>query len=183
MANVNNKHGLRPLMRTLGGGVPVAQLMLKAVGEAAGIFIWDAVNRLADGSIEQDSATPGTTLYSGVNLGPFGAALTATSHLIQISPDAVFEAQDDNDTDGIAAADLGLNINLNLSQPAITNPATAGFLGVSGHQLDEASAAVGAGLDMHMMALLNVPDNAHGANARIEVVFNKHRMAPAAVGV
>ena len=176
MANVDNPHGLRPLMRTLGGGPPTAQLMQKDSSEGAGIFIWDAVNREADGNIEANSATPGTTLYSGVNLGPFGAASTATSHLIQISPDAVFEAQDNADTDGFAAADMGLNVNIELNAGSATT-------NISGHELDESTATTTNTLDLHMLALLNVPDNAEGSHSRVEVIFNKHRMNPAVAGV
>src|SRR5512139_1552657 len=98
MANVDNPHGLRPLARTLSGGMPWVQLFTKAVGYATAIFQHDAVNQVADGSIEA-SATPGTTLYSGVALN-YGAASTATEHLVITSPDAIFEAQDDQAATG-----------------------------------------------------------------------------------
>lgn len=175
MANVDNPHGLRPLMRTLSGGCPTIQWMQKDASEAAAIFQWDAVNREADGNIEANSATPGTTLYSGVSLN-HGAAATLTDHAVVVSPDAVFEAQDNSDTDGFAAADLGLNVNIELNAGSATTK-------ISGHELDESTVATTATLDLKLLALLNTPDNAHGAFSRIEVVFNKHRMNPAVAGV
>jgi hypothetical protein len=54
---------------------------------------------------------------------------------------------------------------------------------LSGHELDESTWDVTATLDVKLLKLLNVPGNAFGPNARVEVMFNKHRMAPASVGV
>jgi hypothetical protein len=162
-------------MRTLSGGFPVVQLMQKDAAEGTAIFQWDAVNREADGNIEANSATPGTTLFSGVSLN-HGAASTLTDHLVVVSPDAVFEAQDNNDTDGFTAADMGLNVNIELNAGSSTTK-------ISGHELDESTANTTSTLDLHMLDLLNVPDNAAGAWSRVEVVFNKHRMNPAVAGV
>lgn len=174
MANVDNPHGLRPIGRGVSGGPPRVQSFDKAVGYGTALFIGDAVFRVADGSIDK-SGTPGTTAYSGVNLN-HGAASTATSHLVIVSPDTLFECQDNNDTDGIAAADLGFNVNLELNAGSATTL-------ISGHELDESTANTSNGLDMHMIELFNVPDNAHSAFARIVVMFNKHRMTPAVAGV
>ena len=93
-----------------------------------------------------------------------------------VSPDCLYEAQDNADTDGFAAADLGLNVNLELNAGSSTTK-------ISGHELDESTVDVTASLDVHMIELFNVPDNAHGSHARIVVMFNKHRMNPVAVGV
>lgn len=172
MPNVDNPHGLRPLMRTLGGGFPTVAKFSKAVGYATAIFMWDAINRVADGSIEA-SATPGTTLYSGVAL-EHGAASKATRHLSIVSPDAVFEAQDEGT--GIAAADVGLNANL------VLNAGNANTL-VSGHEINGATKAATATLDLKIIELLADPNNAFGANGRFQVVINKHRMHPAVAGV
>jgi hypothetical protein len=174
MSNVDNPHGLRPLGWNLGGGPPLIQYFDKAVGYGTAIFMYDAVNRVADGTIDK-SATPGTTNYSGVALNR-GAASTLTTHAVIVSPDAVFEAQDNDDTDGFAAADMGLNVSLELNAGSATT-------GQSGHELDESTATTTDTLDMHMLALLAVPDNAYGAFSRIEVIFNKHRMNPSRVGV
>ena len=174
MANRDNPHGLRPLGRTLGGGCPFLVQFSKAVGYGTAIFRHDAVARAADGSIDK-AITPGTTLYSGVALD-YGAANTATDHLVIIDPTALYEAQDNDDTDGIAAADLGLNANLELNAGNATTKQ-------SGHEIDESTVATTATLDVKLLALYNSADNEHGAWARIEIMFNKHRMNPAVAGV
>jgi hypothetical protein len=175
MANRDNPHGLRPLMRTLGGGYPTVQMMQKDASEGAAIFMWDAVNREADGNIEANSATPGTTKFSGVSLN-HGAASTLTNHVVITSPSAVFEAQDNNDTDGFTDADMGLNVNIELNAGSSTTK-------ISGHELDESTANTTATLDLKMLQLLQVPDNAAGAWSRVEVIFANHRMASATAGV
>jgi len=144
------------------------------VGYGTTIFINDAVNRVADGSIEV-SATPGTTAYSGVSL-THGLLSTATDHLVIISPDAVYEAQDNADTDGFAEADMGLLVNLELNAGSTTTL-------ISGHELDESTVNTTNTLDMLMLQLYDVPDNAGTANSRVEVVFNKHRMVAGTTGV
>lgn len=173
MPNVDNPHGLRPLYR-LGGGNPAVEEFDKVVGYGTAIFIHDAVNRVADGSIEV-SATPGTTLWSGVALN-HGAASTATKHLVLVDPSMVFEAQDNDDTDGLAAEDMGLNINIEKGAGSATTK-------ISGHELDESTLDVTNSLDLHVLKLLAVPDNDYGEHARVEVMFNKHRLAPGVVGV
>lgn len=177
MANVDNPHGFRPLGWTMGGGAPMLSQFAKASGLATAIYPYDLFVRLADGSITSATAsiTPGTTVLSGVALD-YGVLSTATNHMGVISPDAVFEAQD-NGGAGILAADLGLNANCIVS--------VAGILASkkSGHQIATSTADVTSTLDLHLMQLLNVADNAHGANARIEVVINKHRMNPNTVGI
>ncbi len=175
MANVDNCHGLRPLMRTLAGGAPGLVCFKKAVGYGTALFLFDAINQVADGSIEA-SATPGTTLYSGVNL-IFGEALKATEHLVMADPNAVFEAQgDDGGAATLDEADRGLNANLVL---------TAGNANtmISGHEIDASTKAVGATLDMKLLDKLAAVDNAYGAFSRFEIVFNKHRMNPAVAGL
>jgi hypothetical protein len=172
LANINNPHGLRPIGTIHGGGFEVEEFQ-KAVGYATAIFIFDAVNRVADGSIEA-SATPGATNYSGVALN-FGAASTATSHLVITDPLCLFEAQDDGGA-GILAVDLGLNANLVLTAGDATTQQ-------SKHQIATATAAVTATLDVKLRRLFNVPNNAHGANARIEIQINKHRMTAGVAGI
>lgn len=174
MANRDNPHGLHPLMRTMGGGVPRVDYFAKVVGYGTALFIGDAVFRVADGSIDK-SGTPGTTAYSGVNLN-WGAASTATNHVVIISPNALFEAQDNNDSDGTAEADMGLNANLELNAGSATTL-------ISGHEIDESTENTTSTLDVHLLGKLNVPDNAYGGWCRVEIMFNKHRMAPATAGI
>lgn len=176
MANVDNPHGFN-FVGMDGPGFPFIQGFAKAVGYGTAIFQGDAVHRVADGSIEAASSnfTPGTTAISGIALD-YGALSTATNHSVIVSVNALFEAQDNNDTDGTAAADLGINVNLEANAGSTTTLQ-------SGHELDESTENVSASRDFHMLALLNVPDNAHGSFARIVVKSNIHRYQPGVVGI
>ena len=179
MANTNNPHGLMSLGVSLSGGPQAITTFKKLVGLASAIFRNDPVARLADGSISSwggstPNITPGTTLYSGVSLN-YGAAATATEHHVIISPDAMYEAQSD-DTAGLVEADMGLNANLVYAAGSATTK-------MSQWQIDTSTADVTATLDVHLIDLFQCQGNAYGQYSRIEVVFNKHRMAAAAVGV
>ncbi len=178
MANNNNPHGFRPLGISFGGGPSFVLPFSKAVGLGTAIYPYDLVAQLADGSITSATAsiTPGTTLLSGVALD-YGALSTATEHLVVVNPDALFEAQDNAGSAGLLAADRGLNCNVIVS--------VAGTLlsKKSGHQIADSTKDVTATLDLHLLKLLAVPDNAYGVNARFEVVINKHRMNPGVVGI
>jgi len=174
MANVDNPHGLRPLGRRMGGGEPEIAFYDKAATYGTAIFIWDAVNRVADGTIDK-TATPGSTNYSGVSL-THGAALTLTRHPVIIDPFAFYEAQDNNATDGFAAADMGLNADLQLNAGSATTQ-------ISGHEVNETGAAADATFDVHVHEKLDTPDNAYGGWCRLVITFNKHRMFGATVGV
>jgi hypothetical protein len=179
MANNNNPHGLRPLGISLSGAALYFDILSKLAGYGTAIFVYDAVNRVSGGAL-QASATPGTTAYSGVSMN-YGPASTATDHTVLLTPDAMYEAQDDGTTGngnaGVVAIDLGLNANLVLSAGGATSPH------LSGHQIAKSTAATTATLDAKLVNILNVPDNAFGPNCRVEIVFNKHRGAPGVAGV
>jgi hypothetical protein len=174
MANNNFPHGLTPLLICLSGGVPVLRNFSKAAGYGTAIFRHDVVNRVADGSIEA-GGTPGTTTYTGVALN-YGAASTATTHGVYITPDALYEAQDDGDSSTLDAADMGLNCNLVFTAG---NSATKH----SKHQIDGSSKNTTATLDVKLLELYAVPNNEHGQYARVVVMFNKHRLLPNVAGV
>ncbi len=161
-------------MRSVDGGQCQVREYTKDVSQATAIFIHDLVTREADGNIAP-GGTPGTTLILGASLN-HGAALTLSTHLVIISPGAIYEAQDNNDTDGVAAADLGQNSNVEYN--------TGGALTLlSGHEIDESSLNTTSTLDLKLLGLLTVPDNAHGANARIEVMINKHQLGQGVAGI
>lgn len=174
MANRDNPHGLAPLMRNLSGGCPSVSQYVKDVSMATAIFINDVVNREDDGNLSP-GGTPGTTTYQGIALN-HGAALTRSNHLVIDDPTALFEAQDDADTDGFAEADMGLNCNLVFGAgSAVTQ--------ISGHELDEGTINTTNTLDVKLLRLLEAPDNAYGSHSRIEVLINKHRLNPGLAGV
>lgn len=174
MANRDNPHGLRPCARTFDGGEPLIEYFNKDSSEATALFIWDVVNRETDGNLA-DGGTPGTTTYTGVNLN-YGAPATASEHAVIVSPGAVYVAQDNNDTNGLVAADMGKNTNLEFNAGSTTT-----F--ISGHELDESEVAVTAALDVKLHKLWPVPDNAFGANADIVVTINASRFNAVVAGV
>jgi hypothetical protein len=161
-------------MRMFGGDPAPVEEFKKAVGYGTAIFQFDAVNRVADGTIEA-SATPGTTLYSGVALN-WGPAATATTHLVITDPHHCYVAQDNSAAPGLLEIDMGMNANLVLTAG---NVATQ----LSKHQVNATGIAVTATLDVHLLRKYDVPDNDYGPHCRVEIIFNSHRMNGAAVGV
>ena len=170
MANVNAPFGFRPLMRTLAGGRVAAIPAHKLVGYLTALFINDVVTHAASGTKNNaciDAAiTPGTTPVLGVNL-IYGAAATATDHLVIVAEGgAVFAVQGDGTgATFLVAASLSKNANMAL---------TAGNadLKLSKHELSETSLATTNTLDLKVRKLLEVPGNVAGQYARVEVTFN-----------
>lgn len=181
MANRDNPHGLVAVGTEYGGPWRVREFKkLAAYGTA--VFINDAVNQAAGSAtgdplpVIEASATPGTTRYSGISLS-HSAALTAAKHLVIVSRDVIFEVQDNNDTDGVGEADLGLNSNLELNAGSATTL-------ISGHELDESSLATTATLDIKVLDLYRDPENAFGSGfVRVLCKFNKHRNSEGVAGV
>lgn len=171
MANMDWAHGLWPLTTQHGGPYHTRQ-MIKDAAENAIIYPGDVISREDDGKITP-GGTPGTTLYDGVSLD-YGAALTLTNHLVVVDPLCVFEAQDDGD--GLDEIDEGLNCNL------VFNAGNS-VTGRSGHEIDGSTKATSNALDLHLEGLLSVQNNNYGANARFEVLINKHRRAHGVAGV
>jgi len=174
MANNNNPHGLKPLGYSLSGAPCVVEIMTAAAAYGTAIFMYDAVNQVAGGAL-QASATPGTTLYSGVSLD-YGAASVQQDHIVFCTPDAVFECQDDGTGSGIIASTIGQNANLVLTAG---NAQTK----VSKHQIAASTIATTSTLDVKLLRLLNVPTNSYGVNAVAEIAFNKHRYGQGVAGV
>lgn len=171
MANNNNPHGLLPLGTGLSGGCLILEQYPKLAAYASAIFRYDAVNRVNGGNL-QTGGVPGTTLYSGVAMD-YSAASTAFNHTVIISPDAVFECQA---AGTLNFAQMGQNANLLLN-------AGSAISKLSGHAIDDTTVAVTATLDLHLLKAYATLDNAYGQYARIEVVFNKSRLANAVAGV
>ena len=178
MANTNNPHGLRPLGTSVTGAPTSIAQYQKSAANATPIYRQDVVARQSGGMIGADSITPGTTLLSGVSLD-YGAASTLTTHLVVTSPDALFEVQADASSGnvGIVAANCGLNANLVYAAGTTLPPR------LSGTMLAVSSLATTSTLDVHVLGLYADVNNAFGPQARIEIVINKHRLAPGVAGV
>ncbi len=175
MANRDNPHGLAPLGRTLRGGCPSIRQYARDADSATAIFIHDVVARDDDGKINA-GGTPGTTTYQGVALVYAAGSVAKADILVIDSPDALFEAQDNDDSDGFAAADMGLNCNLEFNAGSSTTL-------VSGHELDENTLQTTNTLDVHLLQLLDAVDNVAGEHTRVEIFFNKHRLNAPLTGV
>lgn len=156
MPNVQQPFGLR-LIDTDGKQARVRRYVKKS-GNA--IYPGDAVIATATGDI--DVATAGAALL-GVAMEYRAAASTADIAVCD-DPDAVFEIQSDN---AVAAADVFLNSNIT---------ATAGDSSLlrSKQDLDVASFATTATLQLKLLGLSQIGDNAYGSYARIKVKINNH---------
>jgi hypothetical protein len=171
MPNVDNPHGLRPTMRNFHGGPVETKEMYKPSSSGTAIFRNDAVCVSTGGQIIAGRSTA----FCGVSLD-YGALSTLTPHKVIVSPAAVFEAQDNNDTDGIAAANIGKNADIE------ANAGNASTL-VSGHEIDESTINTNNTLDVMILGLHESPDNDYGSYCRVEVMFNRHFFNPVRTGV
>jgi len=171
MANRNNPFGFLPVGRSIAGGCLQYHERNVVVGYATAIRVGDVFNRVADGSIER-SITPGTTLISGVAMTP-NPASTAGNVLTLEDPFTIFQAQADG---SLALADMGLNANVILANTAGARK--------SEDQINSASEAVSATLDLHLIERIDDGDNEFASPyVRIAVTINKHRMFNNQVGI
>jgi hypothetical protein len=156
-------------MRTQAGGAVQTEAWGKAVGYAYAIYKWDPVTLLA-GVLNGPASgiTPGTTRFLGVSLG-WSVASVAATHLIMVDPGDLWEAQGDG-TGGVTAAIQGYNANLNVAT-VVGGGVTRDNSGV---QFVESTIATTSSMDVKLLALYSDPANAVGANARMELRFNKH---------
>lgn len=186
MANVNAPFGLRPIGRSAAGGCVQTNIYPKIAGTATIIYQNDVVRHLADGITA--GGTPGTDLFLGVALN-YGAASTATTHLVIDDPLAIFEVQDDgttNSTAGVQSADLGLNVNFVFTAGDAT-------LRRSKHQIATSTKDTTNTLDAKILRRVSdfgiipgstdTPGNAWGQYCRVEIQFNKHMRAFGVAGV
>lgn len=85
--------------------------------------------------------------------------------LVEDDPFVIFEIQEDGDAGTIAAASVGLNVNLIAG-------ANNGY--VSTWELDSSSVATGSTLQCKLMRAAQKPDNALGSNCKWWVLINNH---------
>ena len=172
MANVNNAHGFRPLMRSLTGGPGASAIGAhKIVGVGTALFIGDAVELNGSGTKNNASIKPAaaTDVLYGVNL-IYGAVSKATDHIIIPGQFQLFECQ----IDTVAVTQLQFNAALVAGAGSATTK-------LSGHSL--ASVATTNTLAVKLLGLHQSPDNAVGAYARVIVTFNKSQFADQTAGV
>ncbi len=174
MANPDNAHGLRCIGHMFGVGPELEQMDKDASG--GNIFINDVIVQETDGNITIGAAG---AAVSGVSTN-YTATGVAGTHLVIVDPFAIFEAQDNSDTDGFAAADRGGNVDIEFSTPPLTGK-------VSINELDESTFSTTNTLQLHLRRLYDYRDaagqNAYGAFGRWEVSFNNHRRMTGVVGL
>jgi hypothetical protein len=180
MPNVNYATGLSALCRNQAGGATQTNLYKKLAATATIIYPGDVVRPLAAGDITA-GGTPGTGPWLGVSLN-WGAASTATDHLVIDDPSALFECQDDGSGSGILEVDQRLNANFVF---------TAGDanLRISKHAIAGSTKGVTAGLDARILRSVGTIAVEGGFNTewgpfnRLEIVFNNHHYSKGAAGI
>ena len=180
MANNNYPFGFRPIIRAGGSPFSVAEYG-KAAADVNPIFSFDLVGHITGGTpfalpenplynlsrIQSASQlTPGTSLYLGSSLG-YGAASTGSIHAVTDEIDVIFIAQCSGATAITTAAVAGLNANV-LPTVSVTNTK------MSQMQVNSASIAATAALDLRIRGIAMIVPNVEGANAIVEVLINKH---------
>lgn len=183
MSNIDGAHGFR----YLGNGrssSPHVQGFDKPATAAVAIFKHDVVYQLGGASGEDappiksfnDGATPGATIPLGVNFGAYGAALTKTRHDVIVDLMAEYEAQDDDDSVGIIATDLGKNSNVAPAAGVVAS-------GESKFEISKTGVNVSNARDLQLLYRFPVPDNVFGPHCRIVVKFNTLRQIQPQTGV
>ena len=186
MANVNGPFGLRPV-RKLGGGEITQNEYSIATAYGTAIFTGDAVKMTGTGrDIAQSAATNvdnvgvfrgcsyvdanGRWTFSPYWPGVSDGKTSIVAYVID-DPDVVFECQ----ADTIAEADIGVLADWNVG----TGSASTGISGL--YWQDSTTETTAASL--RAMRLVNRPDNAYGAYAKIEVMFAEHVLKGVVAGV
>lgn len=186
MANPNTPFGFRPVIRSGGSPFSVREF---GHNDANPIFAFDLVGKITGGTlptlpenptytlprIQSGTAlTPGTSLWLGASLS-YGAGSAQTVHAVTDEVDCIYIAQ----TSGAAAVTnanaAGLNGN-------VTNTAGSTLTKMSAMQINQASIAVTAGLDLRVLRVAMITGNVEGANAIVECMISKHANAPGAAG-
>lgn len=188
MANFNQPRGLVPL-KDAGSKVETGGLEMFYVpaSDATALYIGDPVvkNGSSDaagvaGVIRAAAAGPITGVVEGfmpdgtTNMAGYRAASTAAYVLVRTDPNTLFEIQDT--AGSIAAADVGLNVNMTMTAgSAITKRSAV--------TVDNATKATTATLALKIVGLRQIPNNEFGAYAKLLVKINNSTEASASAGV
>jgi hypothetical protein len=181
VANFNQPFGLQFSGRTQSGNFCAQETMQADAAEAGAICINDLLQPEADGFIEANGITAGTTRYCGVNTGPFRAASAAviTDHLVIADRNATFFVQ--STVGGLTQAAVKALANVTYAAGSATTR------GVSQTVLNAATIDVTATLDLRIRALVpNVSPGfggETGAFAWALVTINKHIDNPEVAGI
>lgn len=180
MANVDAKFGLRPV-RTLGSENVNQNVYSIATDYATAIYTGDPVQMtgtgknviLAEaGNVDNIGVFVGCS-YTDANGRPtFSAYWPGVSDgkadiksYVITDPETIFEIQ----ADGCVAGEVGVVCAWNAGTGSALTGLSGAYAVVSG-----TSSTSGAGKGLRVMGLVDRPDNAYGAYAKIEVMFAEH---------
>ena len=188
MANNDKAFGLRPLGNLAGTGAQKQYGYEIADNQAGAIFQGDLVV-LKDGYILQfDPAThtaavgvfngcfyndPTTQKPTWKNFYPGSINITQGKIVADVldDPSQMFIIQNDGTS---AATNYGLNADIVVGTGNTTT-------GLSANELDTSTIATTAALNLKIIGLWDVPNNAVGANAVVVVIINEHSYGSAGV--
>jgi hypothetical protein len=151
-----------------------------ALVDTAGFGVYPAVERIGSGSaVPIVGVIVGFEVdYSNLNAPMYRAASTRRVALVADAPDTLFAGPQDGTGGVVAAASVGLNVEINLG--------TAGTTGAyaSGMSVDSSTVATTATLPLQIMGVTAAPDNDVTSTARaaeLLVRINTHAFNAAGV--
>lgn len=160
--------------------------------DSTAVFIGDLVtgkttSSTVNGIIYQDVGQSATgDVFQGVVVGvqpdtatslPYRVASTLRVVYVADDPELLFEAEDVSTGTPLAAADVGLNVNVVVAAGSTTT-------GYSGMHLDNTTEATTNTLDLKIIAVPNRADNdLSSASAKFLVKLNRHRFGNQVAGV
>jgi hypothetical protein len=178
-----NAFGLRWTGFTRHGAPAYLNQYAKLASDAQAIFMNDLLMKVANSVANPEggnpipacksaaTGTPGTGLWLGTSLN-YGAASTATQHLVVDDPMAVFLVQSDSSTAKTVANQVGKNANIVVSGAGSTTTKQSGMV------LNGSSVATTSGLDVRIVGWWNNlavnPDNAAYPILEVTIALHQH---------
>lgn len=200
MANTDRPQGLRPVRYASGAPYNgAANMYLVPSADATALFIGDLVKPFTSGGaagttvngidvegmptvIQSAAGDPSIGVVIGflplqTNLETrHRAASTNRIALVADDPQLLFEIQEVTGGTALTATEVGLNADVVVAAGNTTT-------GMSGMELDNASEATTAGLNMRIIGLVKRPDNAYGEHAKWLVQLMDHSFRAGVAGV
>ena len=185
MANLDNATGFKPLRLKSGAAAPKPERYF--LTDSTAVFVGDAV-KLAGGAdifgvptiaqAAQGDKPVGVVVgfdeVQGVTDANFSLSRTHRPASVDMyafvvdDPDCIFEIQADDDTNTLAAVDIGLNADMIVA-------AGSTVTGLSGMELDSSTKATTSTLILRIHRIVQRPSNAaFVAQQKVEVMFNIH---------
>jgi hypothetical protein len=187
MANANAPFGLRPARKVNGGNVSQSVYSV-ATNYATAIYDGDPVQMSGTGRnviLAEATNADNIGVFKGCSYKDSTGSMQFSHHWPGVSdgktdikafviddPDVVYEIQ----ADGCVEAEIGVVCDWNAGTGSTTSGLSGAYAVVSG-----TSATTGGSL--RVMRLVDRPDNAYGAYAKIEVMFAEHVLGRVVSGV